>query len=291
MEKEKAGNEKKPVSSPVVAPSVALPEVIISVRRLRDAGGDPDRYKGPDGKPLTQRTAEALSRVLAERANNRYQVPGFSPVVPPAKDGKNDAKPASVRFIIDGDLSALESPYSGDDAKSINSESRPYLLVARVWQEKPRRLVAQFVGVAGSLRDLTGNLTAGAQSANGATTGAGIALPATLTNGSLANPVTTALGTGQGTPSPNPAEASPSTTSLTPPTAPSTPSASVDPWGVVGEIAERVGRATDALRAGKPVSPADCFTPPVGISPIPETPKKDLNGKPLTPRGSVRTGQ
>lgn len=120
----------------------AAPKLTISVSTLRDLGGA--SYKGPDGKPLTERLASALRKYLSDGAEGRYTVGGIA--------GAAEAPKTAPKFVVEGDISAIEV---GD------ADKRPYLLITRVFREdgKARRLVAQYAGSAQSLRDLTGNMT------------------------------------------------------------------------------------------------------------------------------------
>lgn len=238
---------KEPADKPAAPTDPALPVVIVSVRRFRDAGGEIDRYKGPDGRPLTERLSDALVRALSDTAAGRFVVAGSV--------GAEDASKTAIRLIIEGDLSAPDSeavpdgqqtamamvsiatnlapvpthpapisttlPAGGDNATG----SRPYLLVTRVWRDgKPRRLVAQFAGVAGSVRGLTGNLL-GESDANLS--------------------------------------------------------------GVVGGMAERIGKAAVALRTGTVPNGAESVLPAVGFAPAVNTNPDNPAPTRATPSGRI----
>jgi len=125
----------------VAAAADTLPSFAISVADFRDAGGA--TYKGPDGKPLTDRLATALRSYLTDGATRGHYL---------VLTGDKTAGKSVARFLVEGDLSAIQI---GDP------DQRRYMLVARVFRldsgGKERKLVAQFAGTAG-LRDLTGNM-------------------------------------------------------------------------------------------------------------------------------------
>ena len=102
----------------------------VSVAPFKDMSGAD--AKGPDGKPLPERLTSALKQFLTEGAKGRYTVAG-----------------SGSKFVVENEISALEvGPVS----------KRPYIVVTRLYMEKPRRLVAQYCGKAPTLRALTGNL-------------------------------------------------------------------------------------------------------------------------------------
>lgn len=116
------------------------PDIAITVAPFHDLGGA--EYKGPDGRPLTERLVTALRQAIAESAKHTYHVADPT-------DANVVAKNATA-FVVETEVTAIET---GDSA------NRPYMLVSRLYREgKARKLVAQFAGNAHTLRDLTGNL-------------------------------------------------------------------------------------------------------------------------------------
>ena len=111
--------------------------VYLSVRAFRNAGGLPT--EGHD-KKLNEQFATGLREYLAEAAQKRFDV---SP-----SPGKS-APPQNARALtLEGELS-----------RSTNPEGGAYLLIARLYEEKPsRHIIAQWAGVAQNYRYLTGNL-------------------------------------------------------------------------------------------------------------------------------------
>ena len=117
-------------SSASTAAVPLLPEFVLTVKTLRDAGGVE--------RGLNTRLTMALTHFLSEQNT------------PAIRIGTNGAAPANTRYTLEGEVSCV----TGRSEDSVR-----YLIVIRLYREDTQRaLIGQWAGSADSLRCLTVNL-------------------------------------------------------------------------------------------------------------------------------------